>query len=303
MSRPSTSLPSLRAKRSNPSNRKGSMDCFVACAPRNDGWKKLREKPKVKNTPFDLTGKVAVVTGPSRGIGRSSAELLAKLGAKVVISSRKADACEEVAQGIRKAGGDAHVIACNISRREEVEALIKAATSHYGKIDILVCNAAVNPYYGPLLDITDEAFDKIMAPNVKSNIWLCQLAIPPMAGRGNGSVVIVSSIGGLRGSTVIGAYGISKAADFALCRSLAGEWGPKGVRVNCVAPGLVKTDFARALWEDEERLKRRCATTPLRRIGEPAEIAGAVAYLGSDASSFMTGQTIVVDGGVTTAAV
>ena len=257
----------------------------------------------VKSTPFDLTGKVAVITGSSRGIGRSSAELLAKLGAKVVISSRKAEACEEVAAGIRKAGGDAHVIACNISRREEVEALIKGATGHYGQIDILVCNAAINPYYGPLLDIKDEAFDKIMASNVKSNLWLCSIAIPAMAERAKGSVVIISSIGGLRGSTVIGAYGISKAADFALCRSLAGEWGPKGVRVNCVAPGLVKTDFARALWEDEERLKRRCATTPLRRIGEPDEIAGAVAYLGSDASSFMTGQTIVVDGGVTTAAV
>jgi NAD(P)-dependent dehydrogenase (short-subunit alcohol dehydrogenase family) len=261
---------------------------------------KIREAA-LKNTPFDLTGKVAVITGSSRGIGRSSAELLAKLGAKVVISSRKLDACEEVAAGIRKAGGDAHVIACNISRRGEVEALIKGATKHYGKIDILVCNAAVNPYYGPLLDIKDEAFDKIMGSNVKSNIWLCALAIPQMAERGSGSVVIISSIGGLRGSTVIGAYGISKAADFALCRSLAGEWGPNGVRVNCVAPGLVKTDFAKALWEDEERLKRRCATTPLRRIGEPDEIAGAVAYLGSDASTFMTGQTIVVDGGVTTA--
>ena len=257
----------------------------------------------MKNTPFDLTGKVAVITGSSRGIGRASAELLAKLGAKVVISSRKADACETVADGIRKSGGDAHVIACNISRRAEVEALINGSIKHYGKIDILVCNAAVNPYYGPLLDIKDEAFDKIMGSNVKSNIWLCAQAIPQMAERGNGSVIIVSSIGGLRGSTVIGAYGISKAADFSLCRSLAGEWGPKGVRVNCVAPGLVKTDFARALWEDEERLKRRCATTPLRRIGEPDEIAGAVAYLGSDASSFMTGQTIVVDGGVTTASV
>jgi NAD(P)-dependent dehydrogenase (short-subunit alcohol dehydrogenase family) len=257
----------------------------------------------MKSTPFDLSGQVAVITGSSRGIGRASAELLAKLGARVVVSSRKADACEEVAQGIRKSGGDAHVIACNISRREEVEALVAGATSHYGKIDILVCNAAVNPHFGPLLDIADEAFDKIMACNIKSNLWLCALAIPQMAARAKGSVVIISSIGGLRGSTVIGAYGISKAADFALCRSLAGEWGPKGVRVNCVAPGLVKTDFARALWEDEERLKRRCATTPLRRIGEPDEIAGAVAYLASDASTFMTGQTIVVDGGVTTAAV
>ena len=257
----------------------------------------------MQNTPFDLTGKVAVVTGSSRGIGRASAELLAKLGAKVVISSRKADACEEVANGIRSDGGDAYVIACNISRRNEVEALVSGSIAHYGKIDILVCNAAVNPYYGPLLDITDEAFDKIMGSNVRSNIWLCSLAVPQMAQRGGGSVVIISSIGGLRGSTVIGAYGISKAADFALCRSLAGEWGPKGVRVNCIAPGLVKTDFARALWEDEANLKRRTATTPLRRIGEPHEIAGAVAYLGSDASTFMTGQTIVIDGGVTTASV
>ena len=257
----------------------------------------------MKNTPFDLTGKVAVITGSSRGIGRYCAELLAKLGAKVVISSRKADVCEAVADGIRQAGGNAHVIACNISRREEVKQLISGTLQHYGKIDILVCNAAVNPYYGPLLDITDEAFDKIMNSNVKSNIWLCSLTIPGMAARGKGSVVIISSIGGLRGSTVIGAYGISKAADFALCRSLAGEWGPKGVRINCVAPGLVKTDFAKALWEDKECLKQRCATTPLRRIGEPDEIAGAVAFLGSDAASFMTGQTIVIDGGVTTASV
>src|ERR1700689_4271944 len=255
----------------------------------------------MKNTPFDLPGKVAIGPGPSRGIGRSSAELMARLGAKVVISSRKADACEAVADGIRKSGGDAHVIACNISRRAEVEALISGATKHYGKVDILVCNAAVNPYYGPLLDITDEAFDKIMGSNVKSNIWLSSLAIPQRAERGNGSVIIISSIGGLRGSTVIGAYGISKAADFALCRSLAGEWGPKGVRVNCVAPGLIKTDFARALWEEEARLKHRCATTPLRRIRQPDEIAGAVAYPASDASTFMTGQSIVVDGGVTTA--
>ena len=254
-------------------------------------------------SPFDLAGKVAVVTGSSRGIGRSSAELLARMGAKVVVSSRKADACQEVVEGIRKEGGDAHVIACNISRRDEVEALINGTIKHYGQLDILVCNAAVNPYYGPLLKITDEAFDKIMGSNVKSNIWLCGLAIPKMADRGGGSVVIISSIGGLRGSTVIGAYGISKAADFALARSLAGEWGPKNVRVNCIAPGLVKTDFARALWEDEANLKRRTATTPLRRIGEPHEIAGAVVYLASDASTFMTGQTIVIDGGVTTAAV
>src|SRR5258708_39491894 len=170
----------------------------------------------MKNTPFDLTGKVAVVTGSSRGIGRSSAELLAKLGAKLITSSRKADACQEVADGINKSGGDAHVIPCNISRRAEVDGLIAGTVKHYGKVDILVCNAAVNPYYGPLLDITDEAFDKIMGSNVKSNIWLSALAIPQMAARGNGSVVILSPIGGLPGSTVIGAYGIAKAADVAL---------------------------------------------------------------------------------------
>src|SRR6202042_3037925 len=200
-------------------------------------------------------------------------------------------------------GGDALVIPCNIARRAEIDALITGTVKHYGKIDILVCNAAVNPYFGPLLDITDEAFDKIMASNVKSNIWLCAGVIPAMAERGNGSVVIISSIGGLRGSPVLGAYGISKAADFSLCRSLAGEWGPKGVRVNCVAPGLVKTDFARALWEDEERLNPRCPTPPLRRIGEADEIAVSVSYLGSDDSSFISGQPIVVDGGVTTAPV
>src|SRR5260370_28857122 len=192
----------------------------------------------VKSTPFELPGKVAVITGSSRGIGRASAELLAKLGARVVISSRKVDACQEVAEGIGKAGGDAHVIPCNISRREEVEALIAGATKHYGKVDILVCNAAVNPYYGPLLDIKDEAFDKIMGSNVKSNIWLCSHAIPPMAARGKGSVVIVSSIGGLRGPDGNGAHGVSQAAGFSLWRNLARGRGPKGRRVQFVAAGL-----------------------------------------------------------------
>src|SRR5258706_10925532 len=188
------------------------------------------QEATLKSTPFDLTGRVAVITGSSRGIGRSSAELLAKLGAKVVISSRKADACHEVAEGIKKAGGDAHVIPCNISRREEVDALISGTTKHYGKVDILVCNAAVNPYYGPLLDIKDEAFDKIMGSNVKSNIWLCAQAIPQMAERGNGSVVIVSSIGGLLGSTGIDAYCIFKAAGFSAFRRLARRSGPQVVR-------------------------------------------------------------------------
>jgi len=252
-------------------------------------------------SPFGLENKVAIVTGSSRGIGRSIAEHCAALGAKVVVSSRKADACEEVAAGIKTSGGEATVIPCNISRKPEVEALVDGTIKQYGGVDILVCNAAVNPYYGPLGGISDEAFDKIMASNIKSNLWLCNRAIPNMVARGGGSVIIISSIGGIRGTEVLGAYGISKAADFALARNLACEWGPKNVRVNCVAPGLVKTDFARALWENEEMVKRRNAATPLRRIGMPDEIGGVAAFLAGPAASFITGQVIVADGGVTIA--
>ena len=251
--------------------------------------------------PFDLSGQVAVITGSSRGIGRAAAEVIASLGAKVVVSSRKADACKTVVAAIRDAGGEAMAIACNISRKEEVTALIEGTMRQWGRIDTLVCNAAVNPYFGPLAQIPDEAFEKIMNSNVKSNLWLCNLALPLMAERGGGNAIIVASIGGLRGSTMLGAYGISKAADFQLARSLALEWGPKNIRINCIAPGLVKTDFARALWEDEARLKTLLETTPLRRIGEPDDIGGIVAFLASRAAAFITGTIIVADGGVTIA--
>lgn len=252
-------------------------------------------------TPFHLIDQVAVITGSSRGIGKSIAQTMARLGAKVVISSRKAEACEAAVDEIRSEGGEAIAIPCNVSRKPEVEALVAGTIKHWGRVDILVCNAAVNPAYGPMAQLTDEAFDKIMGANVKSNIWLCNLTIPGMAERGGGAVVIVSSIGGLRGTSVIGAYGISKAADFALARNLAVEWGPKNVRVNCIAPGLVQTDFARALWEDAERLAKRNADTPLRRIGQPHEIGPVAAFLASSAASFITGQVIVADGGVTIA--
>ncbi|PHR25284.1 MAG: short-chain dehydrogenase [Hoeflea sp.] len=251
--------------------------------------------------PFSLEGKVAVITGSSRGIGRATAETMARLGARVVISSRTAEACEPVAQAIRAEGGDAAVVACNISRKNEVEGLIASTEKLYGAPDILVCNAAVNPAYGPLAELSDEAFDKIMGSNVKSNLWLCNRVIPAMKQKGGGVIVIISSIAGIQGNSVIGGYGISKAADFALARNLAVEHGPDNVRINCIAPGLVKTDFARALWEDEDNLKKRTRTTPLRRIGLPEEIGPVAAFLASPAASFITGQVIVADGGVTIA--
>ncbi|MBY0338487.1 MAG: SDR family oxidoreductase [Acetobacteraceae bacterium] len=249
-------------------------------------------------TLFDLSGKVAIVTGGSRGIGRAICERLAEHGAKVVVSSRKADACEEVVRAIEARGGTAMAVACNISRKEELRALVDRTIAAWGQVDVLVCNAAVNPYFGPSQDIPDEAYDRIMNSNVRSNLWLCQMVIPGMAERGGGSVIIVSSIGGFRGSPRLGIYGVSKAADMQLARALATEWGPRNVRVNAIAPGLVKTDFARALWEDPANLRKRTRDTPLLRIGEPDEIAGAAVFLAAPASGFMTGQSIVIDGGV-----
>ncbi len=250
---------------------------------------------------FDLTGKVAIVTGSSRGIGLASAHELAEHGAKVVISSRKQDACDAVAADLngRYGAGTAVAIAANISDKAGLQRLVDESRAAFGQIDILVCNAASNPYYGPQAGIADEQFRKILDNNIVSNHWLIQMVAPEMIARGAGSIIIVSSIGGLRGSPVIGAYCISKAADMQLARNLAIEFGPSGVRVNCIAPGLIKTDFARALWEDPARIEASNSTVPLRRIGEPHEIAGAVVYLASPASSFMTGQTMVVDGGVT----
>lgn len=250
---------------------------------------------------FDLTGKVAVITGSSRGIGRAIAERMAEHGASVVVSSRKLDACEEVVSAITAKGGKARAVACNISSKEELEKLAQKTREAFGKIDVLVCNAAVNPHFGPSQEIPDSAFDKVMASNVRSNHWLCQIAIPEMAERKDGAVIIVSSIGGLKGSSSLGTYGISKAADMQMARNLAVEWGPSNVRVNCIAPGLVRTDFARALWENPEIYQRAINLYPLRRIGEPDEIAGTAVFLASSAGTFVTGQTIVVDGGATIA--
>jgi NAD(P)-dependent dehydrogenase (short-subunit alcohol dehydrogenase family) len=249
---------------------------------------------------FDFEGKVAVITGSSRGIGRAIAEALADHGAKVVISSRKAEACREVANAINARHPDAAIVVpASISSKEALQNLVDETRRHWGRIDILVCNAASNPYYGPMSGISDDQFRKILDNNVLANNWLIQMVAPEMLERKDGSIVIVSSIGGLTSSTMIGAYNISKAADFQLARNLAAEFGPSGVRVNCIAPGLVRTDFARALWENPDTLKAVTRSTPLRRIGEPHEIAGAAVFLAAPASAFMTGQAIVVDGGAT----
>ena len=248
---------------------------------------------------FDLSGKVAIVTGSTRGIGKSMAEELARAGAKVVVSSRKAEACETTRAELDKQGFEVMAQPCNVSRKEELQALVDKTVAKWGRVDIAVANAAVNPYYGPLAQIPDEAFDKVFLNNVKSVLWFAGMTIPGMAERGGGSFITVGSIGGIIANTVIGAYGMSKAADHHLVRNLAAEWGPKNVRVNAIAPGLIKTDFAKALWEDEQRRKEREAATPLRRLGMPIDIGGIAVFLASDAAAFITGQVIVADGGVT----
>jgi NAD(P)-dependent dehydrogenase (short-subunit alcohol dehydrogenase family) len=248
---------------------------------------------------FDLNGRVALVTGATRGIGKSIAEELARAGARIALCSRKAEACEEVRKEFESKGFDVLARPCNVARREELQALVDETVAKWRRIDIVVANAAVNPYYGPLTGISEEAFDKILATNVKSVLWLAGMTLPGMAERGGGSFIVVGSIGGLIASTVIGAYGVSKAADHHLVRNLAAEWGPKSIRVNAIAPGLVKTEFARALWEDEKRRNERIQATPLRRLGEPRDIGGIAVFLASDAAAFITGQCIVADGGVT----
>lgn len=250
---------------------------------------------------FELTGKVAIITGSSRGIGRAIAEAYADAGAKVVISSRKQPACEEVAAAINDRHGEARAIAiaASISDKAALEVLVAETRQRLGQIDILVCNAASNPYYGPMAGISDDQFRKIFDNNVLANHWLVTMVAPEMIARKDGAIIIVSSIGGLIGSDVIGAYNVSKAADFQLVRNLAIEFGPHNVRVNAIAPGVIRTDFARALWEDPRAEAALRRVTPLGRIGEPEEIAGAAVFLASKAGAYVTGQGIVVDGGTT----
>ncbi|MBU2955035.1 SDR family NAD(P)-dependent oxidoreductase [Marinobacter sp. F3R08] len=251
------------------------------------------------NPLFDMTGKVALITGSTKGIGRSIAEEMARLGARVVISSRKAEACEQVASELKAQGFEAIAIPCHVGRKSDLQNLVDKTNEAWGSIDVLVCNAATNPVYGTTADMTDEAWDKIMDTNVKGTFWLSNMVLPQMAVKGEGAVVLLSSIAGIRGNTTIGTYGVSKAAEAALARNLAVEWGPRGIRVNSIAPGLIKTDFAKALWEDPVRVKRAEDKTPLRRIGDPVDIAGLAVFLSTRASAYITGQVIVADGGET----
>lgn len=252
---------------------------------------------------FDLTGKVALITGSSRGIGRSIAEEYARAGAKVVISSRKLDACEAVRDAINAehGAGTAIAVACNIGRKDDMERLVAETVAAFGRIDILVANAAINPVYGPLGSVTDEAWDKIMGTNLRSTWQICNMVIPAMAERKDGAVIVLSSIAGLRGNPVIGAYGVSKAAEAALVRNLAVEYGRANVRINAIAPGIIETDFAKALTDNPDIAKAVMRRAPLGRFGRPDEIAGVALMLASRAGAFMTGQLLVADGGATIA--
>ena len=250
-------------------------------------------------SPFDITGKTAIVTGSTKGIGRAIAVALAEAGAKVAVSSRDAGRVAETAQSLTESGHKVIGIPCNVGRKQELQNLVDQTKAQLGPIDILICNAAINPYYGPAMEIPDDVFAKVMHTNIQAQLWLTQMVVPDMKTQKDGAIILISSIGGLRGSDVIGAYNISKAADIQLAKNLAVELGPDNIRVNAIAPGLVKTDFARALWENPEFAEPRIAATPLRRLGEPEDIAGAAVFLASNAGRWTTGQTIVIDGGAT----
>jgi len=250
---------------------------------------------------FNLNNKSILITGSSRGIGKSIARHCAIHGAEVIISSRKLNMCEQAADEINNEVGKelAHPIAANISDENQLEELVTKTKEKLKKIDVLVCNAATNPFMGSMLDMPNDKFDKVMNNNIKSNQILCNLVLPEMINREDGSIIIISSIAAIKGSPILGAYNISKAADVMIVKNIAAEFGHKNIRANSIAPGLIKTDFAKALWENPDILKTVLGTTPMQRIGEPDEIAGVAVMLASEAGNYINGQTIVVDGGTT----
>jgi NAD(P)-dependent dehydrogenase (short-subunit alcohol dehydrogenase family) len=248
---------------------------------------------------FDLSGKVALLTGASKGMGRAMAAGLAEHGARVMLSSRKLDQCQAAAEEINARCGAqrAFAVACNAGYKEQLQALVEATHAKLGRIDILVGNAGVNPFYGPMSKISDEAYDKIMSTNVKANHWLVQMVAPDMVAKGSGSIMLTSSTGAFAPSLVLGTYNISKLAVIALVRNLAAELGPNGVRVNAICPGIIKTDFAQALWDNPEAEQRANQQIPLRRFGEADDLKGLAVFLAADSSSYVTGQALTVCGG------
>jgi dehydrogenase/reductase SDR family protein 4 len=248
---------------------------------------------------FDLHGKVAVITGSSRGLGFASAKGMAEHGAKVVISGRKADACEAAAQSIRDAGGEAIAVPCNIGRKNELQNLVDTTLATWGRIDIVMANAAIHPWGGSVLDLQEETFNKFMQVNVQSSIWLTQMTLPAMLERGYGRFIVVASIVGLLGDPVSGTYGLTKAADMQLVRNMANEFASRGVTANCIAPGTFKTEMARSQWEDPAMVKWYNGRNPSKRFGEADEIAGLAVMLASPSGGYINGQTIAVDGGHT----
>jgi NAD(P)-dependent dehydrogenase (short-subunit alcohol dehydrogenase family) len=254
---------------------------------------------KFMSTSYDLTGKVAIITGASRGIGQSIAEHFAQAGAKVVLASRKQESLDEVAAVINANGGQALAIAAHTGQKNTLTELVSKTVEAWGKVDILVNNAATNPYFGPVLDAEDSLWQKTIEVNIMGNVWLCQAVVPIMRQNGGGSIVNVASIAGIRPGNMQGIYSMTKAGIISLTQTLAMELGADKIRVNAIAPGLVQTYFAKTLWENESINKQVIARTPLGRIGQPDEIAAIALWLASDMSSFSTGATYVVDGGLT----
>lgn len=249
---------------------------------------------------FDLSGSVAIVTGSTRGIGLAIAEALVEHGARVAISSRNQDVCDQVSAAINNRHAGASIgVAAKLSDKESLQNLVEQTRSKLGPVDTLICNAASNPHYGSLSSISDEHFRHIFDNNIVANNWLAQMVAPDMKARRSGSIILISSITGFEGNKVIGAYAASKAAIMQMARNLAAELGPHGIRANCIAPGLVKTDFAKALWDDPDTNREMSAASFFGRIGEPEEIAGAAVFLASPAASFVTGHVLTVDGGAT----
>jgi NAD(P)-dependent dehydrogenase (short-subunit alcohol dehydrogenase family) len=248
---------------------------------------------------FELSGKVAIITGASRGIGQAIAERYAEAGAKVVISSRKQEGLDPVAEIIRAKGGDVLAVAAHNGDKAALQTLAKTALDTYGRVDILVNNAATNPHFGAVLDAEDSLWQKTIEVNIMGNVWLTQAVVPAMRAQGGGKIINVASVNGLRPGRLQGIYSMTKAGIISLTQTLAMELGLDNIQVNAIAPGLVKTKFARVIWENDAIMAEMMNRTPAGRIGEPDDIAGIALYLASPASAYTTGQVFVVDGGVT----